>query len=124
MQARIVLVRILHAPADIWSHPDAAYRERELAAFKAEAEKQVDADAAAFSASSGVEVEGRAHVLGERWNIVAEILAAADDVDAELICMATHGEGNIRRLFVGSTSQEVIAQSARPVVLVKAGEEE
>jgi nucleotide-binding universal stress UspA family protein len=38
--------------------------------------------------------------------------------------MATHGEGGIRRLFVGSTSQEVIGQSARPVVLVKTGAEE
>jgi nucleotide-binding universal stress UspA family protein len=124
MQASVILIRVLRAPPEIWAHPDAAHRERELAAFKANAEAEVDADAAEFAGSHGLEVEGQARILGERWNVAAEILAAADEARAELICMATHGESGIRRLFIGSTTQEVIAQSLRPVVLIRAGEEE
>ena len=60
----------------------------------------------------------------ERWNIAGEILAAADEHNVEMICMATHGESGIRRLFVGSVTQEVIANSKRPVTLIRAGEEE
>jgi nucleotide-binding universal stress UspA family protein len=123
MQAMIALVRVMRVPPEIWSHPDAAYREREIAALNAEIERETDAAAAELSSAHGIEATGQARLLGERWNVAAEILAAADDVGADIICMATHGEGGIRRLFLGSTTQEVIAESKRPVMLVRAGDE-
>lgn len=124
MNAGIVVIQVLRAPPGVWSHPDAAHRESELARLKDEAQSEVEALAAGLSSSEGVEARGQARMLGERWNVSAEILAAADEVDAEMICMATHGEGGIRRLFLGSTSQEVISESKRPVTLVRAGEDE
>lgn len=124
MNASIVLVQVLRAPPEIWSYPEAEHRDRELARLKSEAQSNIEALAAGLSAGEGVEAHGQARMLGERWNVSAEILAAADEADAEMICMATHGEGGIRRLFLGSTSQEVISESKRPVTLVRAGEEE
>ena len=122
MQASIVLVRVLRAPPEIWSHPDAAHRETEMKRIEAEAQAEVDI-AVADLQSQGVEASGQARMLGEHWNVPDEILAAADEIDAVMICMATHGESGIRRLFVGSTAQEVISKSTRPVTLVRAGEE-
>lgn len=124
MQASVFLVQVFRAPPEIWSHPDAAHRESELARLQAELQQQVDAAAAEFSGQAGVSVEGQARMLGERWNIAGEILAAADEMNAETICMATHGETGIRRLFVGSVTQDVISESKRPVTLIRAGDDE
>jgi nucleotide-binding universal stress UspA family protein len=123
MQASVVLVRVLRAPPEVWSHPDATHRETELKRLQAEAQQDVDGAAAELGAL-GVEASGQARMLGQHWNVPDEILAVADEIDAAMICMATHGEGGIRRLFVGSTAQEVIASSKRPVTLVRSGREE
>jgi nucleotide-binding universal stress UspA family protein len=122
LNASIVLVRVHHAPAEIWSHPEADHRERELARLKAEWQRDIEAVGADL-AKGGVNVIAEARLLGQRWNIPGEILAAADEHDVALICMATHGESGIRRLFVGSTTQEVIANSKRPVTLIRAGQD-
>jgi nucleotide-binding universal stress UspA family protein len=122
MQASIVLVRVLRAPPAVWSHPDATHRETEMRRLQAEAQIEVDA-AAAELAALGAEASGQARLLGQHWNVPDEILGVADEIDAVLICMATHGEGGIRRLFLGSTTQEVISKSTRPVTLVRAGKE-
>ncbi|MGE0057691.1 MAG: universal stress protein [Dehalococcoidia bacterium] len=123
MNAGIVLVQVLRAPPEVWSHPEAAHRDAELARLKAAAQAELDALAADLSSREGVEAAAQTRMLGERWNVSAEILTVADEVDAETICMATHGEGGIRRLFLGSTSQEVISESRRPVTLIRAGHE-
>jgi nucleotide-binding universal stress UspA family protein len=122
MQASVVLLRVLRAPPAVWSHPDAAHRDAEMKRLQDDAQRDVDAAAMEMS-TFGVEASGRARLLGERWNVTDEILAIADEIDAAMICMATHGEGGIRRLFVGSTSGEVIAKSTRPVTLVRSGTE-
>lgn len=123
MQATIALVRVYHAPAEVWVHPDAGYREKELARLIAEWQQEIEAAAAAYSQEHGVPVQGKARLLGKRWNVSGEVLAAADELDAEMICMATHGEGAIRHFFAGSTAQEVLAESKRPVTLIRAGED-
>jgi nucleotide-binding universal stress UspA family protein len=122
MNASVVLVRVHHAPPEVWSHPEADHRERELARLKTEWQADVE-NAAAELAAHGVTVKAEARLLGERWNIPGELLAAADEHNVELICMATHGESSIRRLFVGSVTQEVITHSKRPVTLVRAGKD-
>ena len=124
MRASIVLVRVHHAPPDIWAHPEADHRERELARLQAEWQQDIDAVGSALASESGVSVKAEARFLGQRWNIPGEILAAAEEHNVEMICMATHGETGIRRLFVGSVTQEVITNSKFPVTLVRAGDEQ
>jgi nucleotide-binding universal stress UspA family protein len=51
------------------------------------------------------------------------ILEVADDVDADLIVMATHGRRGIERYLLGSVTERVVRKSDVPVMTVRAGPE-
>jgi nucleotide-binding universal stress UspA family protein len=48
-----------------------------------------------------------------------EILTMADDIDADLIIMGSHGHGAIYHLLLGSVSENVLKSAKCPVMLVK-----
>ena len=48
------------------------------------------------------------------------ILDAADEFEADLIVMGTHGRTGFRRLVLGSVAEEVVRKSLCPVLTVKA----
>ncbi len=48
-----------------------------------------------------------------------EIMRAADEVDADLIVMGTHGRTGIDRLICGSSAETVMRRSNRPVLTVR-----
>ncbi|MBY4947892.1 universal stress protein [Cupriavidus respiraculi] len=53
---------------------------------------------------------------------VAEaIVAEADRWSADVIVMGTHGHRGVRRMLLGSVSELVVSQTARPVLLVRDG---
>jgi nucleotide-binding universal stress UspA family protein len=52
--------------------------------------------------------------------VVEEILNQADERNADLIVMGTHGHGAMYNLLVGSTTKGVLKHSRRPVLLVPA----
>ena len=52
-----------------------------------------------------------------------QILATAEEGDFDLIIMGTHGHGKFEEKMVGSTTQDVIRQSPRPVMVVRLPEE-
>ena len=47
------------------------------------------------------------------------IRAAAERLDVEAVCMATHGRSGISRLVAGSIASEVAAASTRPLLLLR-----
>ena len=47
------------------------------------------------------------------------IVAAAEQVDADLIVMSTHGYQAPLRTLLGSVADEVVRHAGRPVVLVR-----
>jgi len=47
------------------------------------------------------------------------ILEAAVRLDADVICMATHGRGGLSRALVGSTTNEVLSNTWLPVLLLR-----
>lgn len=49
------------------------------------------------------------------------ILAYADQIDADLILMPTHGRSILGQLFLGSTTMEVVRRTERTVWVVKTG---
>ncbi len=49
-----------------------------------------------------------------------EILNQADELNADLIVMGTHGHGAMYNLLVGSATKGVLKHSTRPVLLVPA----
>ncbi len=52
------------------------------------------------------------------------ILRYAEDEDADLIVMGTHGRRGVRRLMLGSVAEEVVRRAACPVLTVRTGEED
>jgi nucleotide-binding universal stress UspA family protein len=61
-----------------------------------------------------------------RWDTVIlrgdpaqAIMHAADDLDADLIVMATHGHKGINRLLLGSVAEQVVRESPIPVLTVR-----
>ncbi len=52
-------------------------------------------------------------------NPAEEIIATAEEVEADLIVMATHGRAGVTRLLLGSVAERVIRGSSRPVLAVR-----
>jgi nucleotide-binding universal stress UspA family protein len=50
--------------------------------------------------------------------VAEEILKQADELNADLIVMGTHGHGAMYNLLVGSATKGVLKHSTRPVLLV------
>ena len=49
---------------------------------------------------------------------VAKILMTADNLDADLIVMGTHGKGAITHAFLGSVAEKVLRKTKRPVFVI------
>ena len=52
---------------------------------------------------------------GPPWE---EINAVADDLDADLIVLGTHGRRGLRRALLGSVAENVIRTTTRPVLTI------
>jgi nucleotide-binding universal stress UspA family protein len=48
------------------------------------------------------------------------ILTIAAECGADLIAMASHGRGGVRRLVLGSVTDKVLRGSRQPVLIVRA----
>jgi nucleotide-binding universal stress UspA family protein len=82
--------------------------------LRAEAEEYLASIAAELRAK-GVRVT----TAVRRGEPVAEILAGAREVDADLIAMTTHGRSGLSRLFFGSVAAAVLSQAEVPVFLMR-----
>jgi nucleotide-binding universal stress UspA family protein len=49
---------------------------------------------------------------------IDEIIRVAEEEDASLICMTSHGKGFFRELLVGSTSFDIVRRAKRPVLVL------
>lgn len=49
----------------------------------------------------------------------AEIVAAAEDLKADLMCIGTHGRGGLVHFLLGSVAEKVIRHSPCPVLTVR-----
>lgn len=49
----------------------------------------------------------------------AEIVAAAADLHADLICITTHGRGGLARVVMGSVAEAILRQAPCPVLTVR-----
>jgi nucleotide-binding universal stress UspA family protein len=65
-----------------------------------------------------------AHGYKATWDVVEgnpaqRINDVADEVDADVIALATHGYSGLKRLAIGSVAEEVLNRAKRPIVLVR-----
>jgi nucleotide-binding universal stress UspA family protein len=63
-------------------------------------------------------VRTSAHVV-EADDVAALVCAAAGQVDADAICLGTHGRGGLARALLGSVAERVLADTERLVLLVR-----
>jgi nucleotide-binding universal stress UspA family protein len=69
--------------------------------------------------AAGYVVEARVVVGGD---VAPAIRGVAREEDADLIAMATHGRGGVRRMALGSVADDVVRGSDVPVLLVTPGD--
>jgi nucleotide-binding universal stress UspA family protein len=73
-------------------------------------------DAKAKFAEQGVNVETR---LLEGQMIHREITRAADEINADLIIIGSHGRTGLQKLFLGSVTQSVLTEGTTPVLVIR-----
>lgn len=85
------------------------------ASAKAAADK-ILADAAAVAKQAGVEVTT---LYVPRTYPADAIIETAESSSVELIVMTSHGRRGVRRLMLGSQTNEVVTRSAIPVLVIR-----
>lgn len=114
LKGELVLLQVHHPNLKIAVVADPDEREKLLQATEAEMRAGLEKLAGDLEG----DVTPLLRRLGERWNVVDEIISTADEYDVDLICMATHGASAVRHFIVGSTALDVLSKSKRPVVLI------
>lgn len=66
--------------------------------------------------SEGIEVETK---LLEGQVVHAEIAKAAQDIQADLIIIGSHGRTGFKKFFLGSVAQSVLGSSDTPVLVIR-----
>jgi nucleotide-binding universal stress UspA family protein len=80
-----------------------------------EAQAVVDADKARAQAKNV-----QAHAVVVKSDLIAEgIIGAATQCKADLIVMASHGRRGLKRLLLGSETQQVLTHSHTPVLVLR-----
>lgn len=51
-------------------------------------------------------------------SIAEQLQKVADEYEADIVILGTHGRGGFKRLLLGSVAQDFIQASARPVLLI------
>jgi nucleotide-binding universal stress UspA family protein len=128
LAAPLALLRVISARGHLESpyipHAAQAYREQ-IEADRHEAAAYLD-DIAGRLREAGTEVTD---CLVEEGSAARTILAApdadgaGDAGGADVIAMATHGRGGLRRLVLGSVSDKVLRAALGPVLLVRPPED-
>jgi len=85
---------------------------------RSEAQRLVDGYAARLT-DAGLKATGRLRT-GAATHFAREIAVAAEEFAADLIAMGSRGRSDLGGLFLGSVSHEVVAQTDRPVLIVRA----
>jgi nucleotide-binding universal stress UspA family protein len=94
------------------------YTEGEIDQMKKQATKYLR-EAAAVLKDKGATTKVKV-VIGDAAD---EILKAADEMNANIIAMSTHGRSGFSRLAFGSVAEKVLRNGNRPVLVVKAPKE-
>ena len=111
-RARVILLHVLERGALSTVHGD-----RHLTGVE-EAEAYLRAVRSSWSAQGPVEMEWHVHP-NEQSDVPGSIVEHANEMDADLILLATHGAGGTRRALFGSVAQQVLKRGSRPVLLVR-----
>jgi len=86
--------------------------------------KNARAQARELMAGFEMELGGIAHqTLIREGEVLTEILAVSREKRIDTIVIASHGEGRLRHLLLGSTARKVLLSANCPVYIIRAMEE-
>jgi nucleotide-binding universal stress UspA family protein len=114
-QATLVLVSVLDVSKLVSVAGYESPYPVDAVAMLQESNEQVLSDMKAECEKQGVQTE-TVFLEGDACD---EILKAADDNHAGLICMGTHGRTGLSRLFVGSVCEGVLRRSNVPLLAIR-----
>ena len=119
MSAELTLVRIVDAVGSDWSERGALGKNNSntpgSSIFFDQAQAYLER-IAALVRTDGVVV----HTIVKQGAPAKQIVAAAKEVDADAIAMATHSRRGVSRLMFGSVAEEVLHDTQLPVLLIRA----
>ncbi|HUO85779.1 MAG TPA: universal stress protein [Thermoanaerobaculia bacterium] len=117
--ARIVLVHAYHLPIEYTAYGPIPTSVRFLEDVGADAQERLDQAARALS-REGLAVES---VLREGYppDVIVE---TAQEHEADLIAMGTHGRTGLAHLLLGSTAERVVQHAPCPVITVRRRDED
>ena len=114
--AKVILLQVLE-PSVLYTSPYDAYPELNLADAEIrepQAESYLIQVEERFR-QQGIDVDHRI----EQGPVVASILEAAAEEEADLVAMVSHGRTGLARVFYGSTAAGVLNRIDRPLLLVR-----
>ncbi len=113
-------LHVIHAWQDL---PPTAYHALALDgyshAYEDEARRLLEAETQKIQEAGGTVAQ--AHLL--EGQPADEIVALADDLDADLVVVGSRGAGPVKRLVMGSVSESVVRRASRPTLVMRGGEE-
>jgi nucleotide-binding universal stress UspA family protein len=118
---RVTLLHVLHAPA-LPSPLVPRYGEKraspaELEAQERELRERLDALGAPLAKAHGLGFEAQ---VVRAARIPEAIVAEAERLDADAICLSTHARAGLAELVLGSAADHVLHHAHRPVLLIPA----
>jgi nucleotide-binding universal stress UspA family protein len=127
MKAKLTLVRVVDVGAIARAVAPAA---PDAAGFTAELQKIIDESVAAELADARAYLDARAKSMrGAGFSVDAEVregspseqvLAAIEAEGVDMVAIASHGRSGISRTLFGSVADELIRNSGKPVLVIKA----
>ncbi len=102
LKGELTLVHVVKAPSDQVKHNENQKSRELLTNFQ-----------------SMVPATVKTGIDSRRGNVVAEIVAAAEEINAGLIVMGTHGQERLTQLLLGSTTEGVARWAPCPVLAVR-----
>ncbi len=109
--AELILLHVLEHRA-----PETVHGEPHLGEL-AEAQAYLDQLADGLR-KEGIQVEVHAHEPGV-MDVASGLAQHADELQADLIVLCTHGSGGLRDFFMGNIAQQTLKRCVRPVLLVR-----
>lgn len=119
MNAEVTLLRIVDAVGADWSERGAIGPSRVQSAAPSASAEHANVYLERIAApmrQRGVPV----NVLVRQGTPARQIVAAAKEIDADAIAMATHSRHGLGRLMFGSVAEEVLHAANLPVILIPA----